>query len=125
MSNPIGRPTDYTPEMHNRVVKLMRKGASIKEVAYKLNVSRQTIYEWKEKYPEFSDTITQGVEFSEGWWEMKGRRNLHTKNFNSALYQINMRNRFGWDKNDHNVNVSVSETKNKMTDADEQYKKPV
>lgn len=118
-----GHPTDYKPEFCERVIKLMRKGASKEEIAYRLNVCPRTIYNWEEKHPEFLQAITLGAAHSKGWWMIKGRKNIYNKDFNTALYQINMRNRFGWDKNEHKVDVTVSETKTKMTDADEQYKK--
>lgn len=125
MAEPVGRPTDYTPEIHEKVIKLMRKGASIEEVAYRLCVTKQTIYRWKEKYPEFCNAITAGRDFSEGWWMIKGRKNLHCKDFNTALYQINMRNRFGWDKNEHKFDVTVKEEVKDTQNIRKQYEKEI
>ena len=104
-SNPVGRPTKYSPEVNDICIKLMREGASIKEIAYELNVSRDTIYEWQSKYADFSDTIKKCVDFSEGWWMKQGRLNIDTKEFNSTLWYMNMRNRFGWaDRQSDNQN---------------------
>jgi hypothetical protein len=33
---------------------------------------------------------------SHAWWESQGRINLKTKGFNTSLWTINMKNRFGW-----------------------------
>jgi len=91
-----GRPTKYSPEMIDECIRLMREGASITEIAYELNVAKDTIYEWKKVHPEFSDAIKKGVDFSEGWWMKEGRINIQNKEFNSTLFYMNMKNRFGW-----------------------------
>ncbi len=99
---PGGRPTKYKPELCQQVEDLMYEGASIEEVAWKLRVNRDTLYEWQKKHKEFSDTIKRGVNHSEGWWKFKGRANLENKDFSSTLWYMNMKNRFGWaDKHDH------------------------
>jgi orotate phosphoribosyltransferase-like protein len=123
MTNPIGCPTDYRPEFCAKVVKLMRRGCSIEELAYELEVSKQTIYNWKAKYPEFFDAITLGTDFAEGKWQKIGRTNLKTKEFNNAMYQMQMRNRFGWDKNlqNHSHNVTVTESDKIMRQTKDAY----
>lgn len=122
--HPGGRPTKYDPEFCSKVISLMREGASIVEIAYELEVNRTTIYEWMEKFEEFSNTIKDGKDFSEGWWSKEGRKNIHNKEFNSTLWYMNMKNRFGWaDKQESNHTVSLTEeTKQKIRDADSEYK---
>jgi transposase len=92
----VGRPSGYKPEYCQTVLKEMRDGASIEEVAYELKVFKSTLYSWMDNYPEFSDAIKNGVEFSEGWWRKEGRKNIRNKDFNSTLWYMNMKNRFGW-----------------------------
>ncbi len=99
MANPVGRPTDYYPELCEKVIPLLKKGASIKEIGWALDVGYSTIYDWMNKYPEFSESIKKGRELSEGWWERQGRINLKKKDFGSTLWFMNMRNRFGWNNN--------------------------
>jgi hypothetical protein len=92
--HPGGRPTDYKPEYCEVVIRLMRKGASIAELARKFDCAITTIYEWIAKNDEFSYAIRKGVDLSRGWWEKNGRINLHEKSFNHILWMMNMRNRF-------------------------------
>jgi len=107
-AEPVGRPTDYHPKYCKIVEDLMIEGASIKEVAWHLRRSRQTIYEWAEKFPEFGDTLKQSVEFANGWWEHMGRINVNNKDFNSTLWYMNMKNRYGYtDKTESTHNVTV------------------
>lgn len=106
----VGRPTKYLPEYGERVIELMKQGASIIEVAYELNVARSTIYEWMENHKEFSDTIKRGKDFSEGWWMIQGRSNLWNKEFSPTLFYMNMKNRFGWaDRQESNITAHIKQ----------------
>jgi hypothetical protein len=91
-----GRPTDYREEYCQLAINLMSEGASITEVAAECGVWKSTIYEWIGKHPEFSDSIKKGMELCEAWWEKQGRANLNSKEFQAALWYMNMKNRFKW-----------------------------
>jgi len=110
LKRPVGRPTDYYSGLCEEIVPLLRKGMSIEELGLELNVGYSTIYEWMEKHPEFAEAIKKGREFSKGWWMKRGRRDLCNKDFNSTLWFMNMRNRFGWgNKQDNENNVTKHE----------------
>ena len=44
----------------------------------------------------FSQTIKKGRLYSQCWWERHARTNLKNTDFQTALWFINMKNRFGW-----------------------------
>lgn len=96
--HPGGRPTDYRPEYCKIARQLLKEGWSKIEIAAHFDVNRATLNYWAEKHEEFYNTINDGVEFSEATWTKWGRENLSNKEFNSRLYEINMTNRFGWNK---------------------------
>lgn len=59
-----GRPTLYTPgviveinEYLKEAIPQNMKIPTIEGIALKLGISRDTLYEWAKKYPEFSDTL--------------------------------------------------------------------
>lgn len=52
----MARPTKYNPKMCKQVKKLYLLGATDAEVADFLEINRDTLYAWKNKYPAFSDT---------------------------------------------------------------------
>lgn len=52
-----GRPTDFTPELGERILALMADGLSLAAAAAECDVHRQRVYEWKGKHPEFADTV--------------------------------------------------------------------
>lgn len=91
-----GRPTKYDPAYCVKVKDLMMQGASKVEVAYHFGVHTDTIQEWEKVHPDFSVAIKEGVSLSEGWWQMQARKSLENQKFNSTLWYMNMKNRFGW-----------------------------
>lgn len=56
----IGRPTEYNPEINEQVFKLCLLGATDEQIADFFGVSRATISNWKNKYPDFLDTLKRG-----------------------------------------------------------------
>lgn len=53
----IGRPTEYTEELGDKILSLMEAGLSLAAAAADCNVHRQRIYDWANKHPNFADTI--------------------------------------------------------------------
>lgn len=53
----VGRPTDYTPEIGEKILALMQEGYSLVAAAASLGVHRQRIYDWREKHPEMAELI--------------------------------------------------------------------
>lgn len=104
---PGGRPTIYRPELCEEVIPLLKQGMSIEEIGLELDVGYSTIYKWMDLYPEFREAIKKGREFSHGWWLKAGRENLAGKDFNSGLWFMNMKNRFGW-RNEQKEDVNES-----------------
>lgn len=96
-----GRPTKYNPAFCNIIIKMMKKGHSKQGVAGKLGISRDTLYEWCRRYPEFSDTIKVGEMMSYAYWEDLGMKAMmgKVKGFRPSLWIFTMKARFGWRDN--------------------------
>lgn len=127
-----GRPKkglDLLPnDWEDRVIELYSEGASNVEVKAYLHTVLGTFsdslwFRWMKEEELFSSTIKRGLALSKAWWERKGRISLDNPKFQTGLYQINMRNRFGWDEKKENekentrknINVNVYTTgKNKV-----------
>lgn len=54
---PAGRPTEFTPELGEKILGLMAQGLSLAAAAAECDVHRQRVYEWEERHPEFADTV--------------------------------------------------------------------
>jgi hypothetical protein len=94
----FGRPTAYRPEFCEKAIEIMKEGGSRNSVAVACGVIAETIGEWEKKYLDFSEAMRIGQSLSEEWWEAHGRKNLHNKDFNTKLWDINMMNRFKWSR---------------------------
>ena len=75
-----------------------KEGASDREVMTSLRLSpggwdnlRKNVLD-----TDFNELVTLGRLLSHAWWEKQGRLNLHNPKFQTALYKIQMQNRFGW-----------------------------
>lgn len=103
-----GAPSKYKPEYKDKLIDLMKEGASLSEICLEFEICRQTLYNWFENYPDLLDTKKKGLEFSRGWWEKQGRKNLQNKDFNYTGWYMNMKNRFGWADKTENKNENTN-----------------
>lgn len=58
----VGRPTKYFPGINKQVYNFSLLGASNEQIAGFLEISVDTFYQWKEKYPAFSEALANGRE---------------------------------------------------------------
>lgn len=65
----MARPTDYRPEFCALAIELGAQGKSYAQIAAACGVARKTIYEWADRYPEFSDAIARARDLALAWWE--------------------------------------------------------
>lgn len=93
----LGRPSVYRKEFCNRVCELGAEGYSIAEMAADIGVTRQTLYEWADSKPEFSNAFTRARELSLSWWEAQARLGLYNRDgvsLNASLWSRSMAARF-------------------------------
>lgn len=96
----IGRPkittADFDEQWKKQIIDLMQFGASRFEVYAMLDISDTTFARLMREDEEFSRTIKHGERLSRAWWENIARTHIRSKEFNSTLWYMNMKNRFGW-----------------------------
>lgn len=54
------RPTDYTPELGDKILALMSEGLSLAAAAAECDVHRRRVYDWEERHPEFAELVNLG-----------------------------------------------------------------
>lgn len=97
----MARPTDYKPEYCDQVIEWGRMGKSLTWMASRLDISRETIYDWVKTKPEFSDAITRAKAHAQAHWEDLGEVGLSTQGFNASVYTKSMAARFPEDWRDN------------------------
>lgn len=93
---PAGRPSKYKPEFCDLVIELGKKGKTITQMACAMGVMRETVWDWRQKNPEFSNAIKTALQHSQDWWEKLGQEGArgNVDNFNSSAYIWQTKNRF-------------------------------
>lgn len=100
MAHPGGRPTKYSSDMCEKVIEYMSQGDSKTAVAAKLDISKETLYEWVNTIPEFSYALKKGMNLCQQWWEDLGKEVILQGQGNAAVWIFNMKNRFRDDWSD-------------------------
>lgn len=120
-----GRPSPYKPDFHPQdFLRLSEQGRVVAQIARDWKVSRSTLYEWKEKYPEFSDALKKGKEYAEAWWIDLGTKamlNIAQEKETKKPIKVNLgyyvwltKNLFRWaDQIEQDTNVKA-EVKNEV-----------
>jgi hypothetical protein len=123
---PLGRPSEYKPEYCEQLIEHMKDGFSFESFGGIIGVSKKTLYNWADNFPEFLHAKERGTSFSLFWWEKEGKTGLwnenhsesegrskttYTKTFNTGVWAINMRNRFKWKNRDDDKDDDQKESK--------------
>ena len=97
-----GRPSKYDPAMCEAAIECGKQGMGLAEIAAQLDISRDTLNEWRKTNDEFSDAIERALDLSQAWWEGKGREGAvgMIDGFNATGYIFQMKNRFRAEWND-------------------------
>ena len=95
---PVGRPSTYNPAYCEEVVALGKKGKSIEQICFDLNTPVRTLYEWRDRHPEFSQALEDAKAFEQAWWESQAHAYMvETKDgpkLNASLWSRSMAARF-------------------------------
>jgi len=91
-----GRPTKYEERFCQMLIQHMSEGLSFDSFAAEVKINRDTLYEWKKVYPEFSDAHKRGLVENLNFWERVGRQQAIKGKGNVAAWIFNMKNRHGW-----------------------------
>lgn len=91
--HPGGRPTDYDPAYCASAETFLADGYSVAALAGFLGVAKSTVYEWIDRYPEFSDSVKRGQAGAVYWWEKANRNLAMTGEGNATACVFGLKNR--------------------------------
>lgn len=133
----VGRPRKTLNDLPNNwkliSQEMGREGHFDVDLRVRLGITKETFYSLYENEPEFYETINEFRELSHNWWNSiprKGFKDGNSKNLNSNLYSLIMRNRFkddwntekrvdittGGEKIDSNKKIEIEILKSKIED---------
>jgi hypothetical protein len=91
---PVGRPSTYDPAYCDKVVELGRIGKSIEQICYQLQTPVRTLYEWRDRHPEFSQALEDAKGYEQAWWEEQAQaymvENKESDRLNPSLWSRSM-----------------------------------
>lgn len=108
----MGTPNKYKPEHCETAARILSSGKSLAAVCAALDISRVTLYEWKDTHPEFKDAMDKGMQACQAFWEDMGVDGItgSIEKFSSAPWIFSMKNRFRSDYQEDKENKTVSDT---------------
>ena len=91
------------------LAEMYSEGASDTEIRAELKITKSL---WDSMYTDamssmFQEVVDFGRMLSNAWWLKHGRKQLFNKQFNSPLWLMNMKNRFGWSDRTESQTKSV------------------
>lgn len=108
----MSEPYKYKVEYGQLAVEILAKGKSLAAVCAHLNISRPTLYEWRDRFPEFKKSIELGLQKAQVYWENIGEDGItgNIKNFGGSPWIFTMKNRFRDDYAEEKEHKSVSDS---------------
>jgi hypothetical protein len=99
--NPVGRPKisidEFPKDWKEHLLRMGADGMLDVDIKAYLNISNDTFYRLMEEEPQFSEIVSQMRTLSHAWWVSISRNsfaNGTSKQVNSQLYSLILRNRF-------------------------------
>lgn len=136
---PVGRPkktlNDLPVGWQIRLREMGQEGMLDIDAIVYLGISRETFYEFLNEYEEFTNTVQEMRDLSHTWWASiprKGFKDGKSKELNSNLWHLVMRNKFkdewntekkvditsGGDKLDSNKKIEIEIIRTKEKDGE-------
>lgn len=136
---PIGRPkktlNDLPPGWKTKLREMGQEGMLDIDAIVYLGISRETFYEFLKEYEDFTNTVNEMRDLSHTWWASiprKGFKDGKSKDVNSNLWHLVMRNKFkeewntekrvdlttGGEKIDGNKKIEIEIIRNKEKDGE-------
>ena len=114
--------TQQTQVNWAEIAEAYAEGAADVEIAKMLNLTIADFYQLEQERPAFAKFVEKGRTMSQAWWYERARKGLFSKEFNTSLWNFNMKNRYGWaDKTDisdsNSTPVSLDEAKAQLNQA--------
>lgn len=108
----MSRSSDYRPEYCAIASKVLADGESLAAVCAELEISRPTLYTWRDSYPDFAEALSIGMQKAQRDWEALGRDGIagNLDKFSASPWIFTMKNRFREDYKEEKAAPTTSDT---------------
>jgi hypothetical protein len=102
----------YNSAYCSKAIDILASGESFAAVCAELDICRTTLYEWREKHPEFDAALLKGLQKSQRVWERIGKDGIcgDVKNFAGTPWMFVMKNRFRDDYKEDKADKPIFES---------------
>lgn len=102
----------YKPSFCKIAEQVLANGESLAAICAEIEITRSTLYEWRDTYPEFRDAIAIGLQKAQREWERIGKDGIvgNYEKFNASPWIFTMKNRFRDDYQEDKEPKSASES---------------
>jgi hypothetical protein len=106
------RELKYKPDHCAIAEQVLAGGESLAAVCCELDITRTTLYEWRDTYPEFRDAIERGLQRAQREWENIGQKGATGgyEKFGNAAWIFTMKNRFRADYQEQPESKPISDS---------------
>lgn len=88
-----GRPTRYSKEISDALVKAMATGLSLEAAAASIGISARVVFDWQNRHPEFLQSVQEGRQQALLFWERKAIAMAEGATGNAQLVMLALKNR--------------------------------
>jgi hypothetical protein len=94
---PPGAPTKFRKVFCKRLIELAKDGRTIEEACADFQISIDTYYKWKKRYPEFAEADSEALPLRTKFWIDIGRKGIVAGgHFREKTWQFLMMNISKW-----------------------------
>ena len=88
----------YDPALCDKVIELGKQGLSIQQMSAEIGISVRSMFEYRDKYPEFSHALEEAQHLEMAWWENQAKlymvEHKDSARLNTGLWSRSMAARF-------------------------------
>ena len=88
-----GRPTRYSKEISDALVKAMATGLSLEAAAASIGISARVVFDWQNRHPEFLQAVQEGRQQALLFWERRAIAMAEGAPGNAQLVTLALKNR--------------------------------
>lgn len=102
----------YNESLCSKAIEILSRGESLAAVCAEFDITRQTLYDWRDKHPEFALALDKGLQKSQRAWEGIGMEGIcgERKNFSGTPWMFVMKNRFRDDYKEEKSDKTITES---------------